>query len=264
MSELEVQQHLKDHLFHGLCKHIRDFIRYLYSTPRTSYSQLMVATHKAESENEKIWDKVRARPAVTTDSGEGTTELGEEIAKLMATLTRAGQIAAQPVPQIAPRREAMGGDGQTCILLATQAPITAQTGLGQTTPDHSTPTGHGTGSTVSRNQGQNSQGTNTRHEGTATKRDPNSLQCFRCHGWGHVGWECAKPVQAELRECGQTPCGCQPQQPTVGPQHSLPDPRPRAMSMTAAQRMGQQDTAPVPFLNPDPIVCLVGALIRPQ
>ena len=55
----------------------------------------MVVIHKAESENEEVWDKVRARAAVTTDSGEGTTELGQQIAKLMATLTRAGQQPSQ-------------------------------------------------------------------------------------------------------------------------------------------------------------------------
>ena len=51
MMDLEVQQHLKDHLFHGVHKHIYDSIQYLYSAPRTSYSQLMVTTCKAESEN---------------------------------------------------------------------------------------------------------------------------------------------------------------------------------------------------------------------
>ena len=50
----------------------------------------MVATCKAESENEDAHDKVRARASVTTDPGEGTMELGHQIAKLMA-LTRAGQ-----------------------------------------------------------------------------------------------------------------------------------------------------------------------------
>ena len=44
MMDLEVQQHLRDCLFHRICKHIRDSIRYLYSTPGTSYSQLMVGT----------------------------------------------------------------------------------------------------------------------------------------------------------------------------------------------------------------------------
>ena len=51
----------------------------------------MIAAHKVESENEEAQDKVRARSAMTTDAVEGTTELGHQTAKLMATLTRAGQ-----------------------------------------------------------------------------------------------------------------------------------------------------------------------------
>ena len=51
----------------------------------------MVANHNAESENEKIWDKVRAMVMVTTDSQEGMADLGQQIAKLIASLTKAGQ-----------------------------------------------------------------------------------------------------------------------------------------------------------------------------
>ena len=51
----------------------------------------MVASHKAESENKEIQDKVRARAAVATDLGEGMAELGHQIAKLMAALTKAGE-----------------------------------------------------------------------------------------------------------------------------------------------------------------------------
>ena len=91
MTDLEAQQHLKDHLFHGVCKHIHDSIWYLYSTPSTSYLQLMVTAQKAQSKNEEIQDKMRARAMVTTDQGEGTTELEQQTAKLMATLTQAGQ-----------------------------------------------------------------------------------------------------------------------------------------------------------------------------
>ena len=80
VTDLEVQQHLKDCLFHGVCKHICNSVQYLYSTPRTSYSQLMVTIHKAESKNEEIWDKVRARAAVMTDPGEGMGESGQKIA----------------------------------------------------------------------------------------------------------------------------------------------------------------------------------------
>ena len=49
MMDLEVQQHLKDCLFHGVHKHIWVSIMYLYSIPGTSYLQLMVVTQKAES-----------------------------------------------------------------------------------------------------------------------------------------------------------------------------------------------------------------------
>ena len=89
MMDHEAQKHLKDCLFHGVCKHICGSIHYLYSTSRTSYSQLMVTAHKEGSENEEIWDKVRARAVVATDPGEGIAELEYQIAKVMVTLTKA-------------------------------------------------------------------------------------------------------------------------------------------------------------------------------
>ena len=48
MMDLQVQQHLRHCLFHGMRKHICDSIWYLYSTPGISNSQLMTATQKAE------------------------------------------------------------------------------------------------------------------------------------------------------------------------------------------------------------------------
>ena len=57
ITDWETQQHLKDCLFHGVCKHIRDSIKYLYSNPRTTYSQLMITAHETESENGKACDK---------------------------------------------------------------------------------------------------------------------------------------------------------------------------------------------------------------
>ena len=41
----------------------------------------MVAAHKAESKNEEIQDKVRARATVVTDLGEGMVKLGQQIVK---------------------------------------------------------------------------------------------------------------------------------------------------------------------------------------
>ena len=53
IMDQEVQQHLKDHLFHGVQKHIRHSICYLYSNPDTMYSQLMVTACKAENKNDE-------------------------------------------------------------------------------------------------------------------------------------------------------------------------------------------------------------------
>ena len=51
----------------------------------------MIAAHKAESENKEAHDNIRARSAMTTEPVKGTTALGNQIAKLMAALTRVGQ-----------------------------------------------------------------------------------------------------------------------------------------------------------------------------
>ena len=53
MRDLEAQQHLMDHLFHGVRKHICDPIWNLYSTPGVLYSQLIEDGQKAVSKNEE-------------------------------------------------------------------------------------------------------------------------------------------------------------------------------------------------------------------
>ena len=64
IADCRVACHLKDQLFHGVCKYIRDFIRYLHNNPEITYSQLMVAARKAEMEYAK--EKVRARSSAAT------------------------------------------------------------------------------------------------------------------------------------------------------------------------------------------------------
>ena len=62
-------------------------------------------------------------PAETTKPVEGTTKLGNQIARLMAALTRAGQGNNPAVLQIALDTETIGEDGQTGTLLVTPTPI---------------------------------------------------------------------------------------------------------------------------------------------
>ena len=105
----------------------------------------MVVTHKAESKNEEIWDKVRARAMVTTDLGKGMAELGQQIAKLMATLTKVGQGSN---PSSAPTSPQERGCGRGAIVVTppvTQAPIMVGASLDR--PPHPTayPLGVGQG-----------------------------------------------------------------------------------------------------------------------
>ena len=110
MRDLEAQKNLKDHLFHGVHRHICNSVQYLHSTPATSYLQLMVAARKVESKNEETWEGVRAKAAVTTDLGEGMAKLHEQFAKLMATLTQTGQDSGHPSDQLVPGCMATDGD----------------------------------------------------------------------------------------------------------------------------------------------------------
>ena len=70
IANREVPGHLKDRLFHGVKKHIRHSMRYLYSNPQTTYSELVVTARRAESKMEET--KVKARSAATTEVPSGS------------------------------------------------------------------------------------------------------------------------------------------------------------------------------------------------
>ena len=131
--EGKVACYLKDWLFHGAHKYIRDSIRYLHSNPETTYSQLMVAARRAESETEDAIEKVRAWSSTTTEVTDGSKELGDQVARLMAALTRAEQGTHPASTPNSPRHRGHGR-GQT---LTCPSSNNGQTGLGQNTSTHS-------------------------------------------------------------------------------------------------------------------------------
>ena len=88
MTDLEAQQHLQDHLFHGMRKHICDSVWYLYSTHSMSYSQLKIPAQKVECKKEETQDWARARTVVTTKPVKGMAKLKHQISQLMAALTQ--------------------------------------------------------------------------------------------------------------------------------------------------------------------------------
>ena len=91
MMDLEAKHPLKDHHFHGLCKHIYDSAWYLYSTPW----YLILTSHECHLEGrEQEWGNPKKDEGWGHSDNwprEGTAKLGQQIAKLMATLTQTGQ-----------------------------------------------------------------------------------------------------------------------------------------------------------------------------
>ena len=63
---------------------------------------------------------------MATDPREGATELGQQIAKLMAALTKAGQGSNPASAPSSAGREAMEGNMQTGVLPAAPAPTMAR------------------------------------------------------------------------------------------------------------------------------------------
>ena len=257
IADHRVTWHLKDWLFHGVCKNIRDSIRYLHSNPGTTYSQLMVAACKVESEMEEAKDKVRARSTAPTEVVESSKELGNQIARLMATLTRAEQ---GNHPASAPNSPRYRGHarGQTDRNTPTcPSSHNGQTGLGQTT-SACISSAVSQVNTVPQGRG-NSQISNSTQNSAHNTRDPNSLQCFRCQGWGHMARECATPAKMLNKDGGPKGMQWNPPPAASNKPATFPSwPWTKINPNEGSQRDRQPEVIPTLFLNPDPIVQLVG------
>ena len=57
ITDREVPWHLKEQLFHGVQKHVRDSIRYLYGNSETTYSELVVTD--SMSSRKRKWKKLK-------------------------------------------------------------------------------------------------------------------------------------------------------------------------------------------------------------
>ena len=245
----EVSSHLKDQLFNGVKRHIRDSIWYLYSNPQTTYSELVVAARRAESETEET--KVKARSAATTEVPAGSKELGDQIARLMAALTRAEESTCSASAPSSPRHRGHGRgqtDRNTSICPNSH---NGWTGLGQTSTSSS--------SVVNKTSAESPCKGNQNMQTSAQGGTQGAQQCFRCQGWGHMAQECATPAmpltgKGDPRECSQTPLkSC-----TVNSKHSLCNPEPKPTQDEAARKRGWKEIAPILFLNPNLVLQLVG------
>ena len=194
IADHEVPSHLKDR--YGVKKHVRDSMQYLYSNPQTTYPELVVAARRAESKTEET--KVKARSAAATEVPSGSKELGDQIARLMAALTRAEQSTCSASAPISPRhRGCRRGrtDRQTTVCPNSH---NGWTGLGQTSTCSSSIV---KSSAKSPCKGNPNMQANVQSS-TQGARGSSSLQWYRCQGWGHMARECTTPTAPLNREGG--------------------------------------------------------------
>ena len=215
----------------------------------------MVAARKAESGMEDTKERVRALSSAATEVSDGSRQLGDQIARLMAALNRAEQGTYPASAPNSPRHRGCGRgwtDRNTPVYPSSHNGLT---GLGQNTPTCSSSAASRVATALqSRGSTQVSTGQCPKH------KVPQHPTMFQMPGLGSYGKGVCNTIKTvkegwgELRECGQTPYIMQ----SVNLQHSLPDPNSKPTHMKAAKRKGWQQVTPILFLNPDPIACLIG------
>ena len=138
--------------------------------------------------------KVKARSAAATEVVSSSKELGDQISRLMAVLTRVEQGSH---PASVPNSPKHRGHGRGQVDRNTAVPPSSHngwTGLGQTASICSS-------STTTRESIDFQRRGNMQAPGGAQgTRDSNTLQCFRCQGWGHMARECATPSKTLNKE----------------------------------------------------------------
>ena len=152
----------------------------------------------------------------------------------------------------------VGEDGLTGNTPVHPSSHNGQTGLGQTTSIYSSSITNRGGIESPHKGNQHAQ--NGVQGGAQSNQGSNSLAMLQVsglgpHGQGVCNSGCTiKQGRGDPRECSQTPI----QQPTVSSKHSLSDPEPKPTQDKAVNKKGQKGITPIPFLNPDLVVQLVG------
>ena len=97
----------------------------------------MVAARKAESEMEDAKEKVRAWSSTATEVADGSKELGDQIARLVAALNRAEEGTCPVTTPNSPRHSGCGRGQTDRNTPVCPSSHNGHTGLGQNTSAHS-------------------------------------------------------------------------------------------------------------------------------
>ena len=145
-------------------------------------------------------EKVRARSSAATEVTDGSKEVGDQITRLMATLTRAEQGTCPATTPNSPRHRGCGRGQMDRNTPAHPSSHNGQTGLDQSTSACSSSAASRV-ATASQSRGSTQALTGAQCNAQNTK-DPNALQCFRCQGWGHMSRECTTLVKPLNKDGG--------------------------------------------------------------
>ena len=136
-------------------------------------------------------EKVRTWSSAATEVADGSKELGDKIARLMAALNRAEQGTCPATNPNSPRHRGCGRWWMDRSTPVHPSSHNGQTGLGQNT---STGSSSAASRIATASQSRGSTQELTGAQGNAQNvKDSTALQCFRCQGWGHMARECATP-----------------------------------------------------------------------
>ena len=206
---------------------------------------------------EETKERVKVRSDASTEVATGSRELGDQITRLMATLTRVEQGSCPASAPNSPRHRGHGRGQADSSTPPHSSSHNGLTGLGQTVSTCRS-SAASRESTDSPRRG-NTQVQNDAQGGGQSTRDSNLLQCFRCQSWGHIARECATPAKILNQDGGPKGMQSNPlKQQSVSLQHSLSHLEPKLTQAKAVNKKGQREIAPIPFLNPDPVAHLVG------
>ena len=180
----------------------------------------MVAARKAESEMEDAKEKVRAWSSTATEVADGSKELGDQIARLMATLNRTEQGTHLATAPNSPRHRGCGRRQMDMNTPVYPSSHNGYTGHGQNT---STCSSSAASRVATASQSRRSTQALTGAQGNAQNmKDSSTLQCFRCQHWGHMERECATLAKPLNKDGGTNEMGSNPPHHAVNKLSTFP------------------------------------------